>query len=99
MVRPCHSRQYCQPEVDFNLLLLTRWCIYLDKYCKLKEEVPPWLAETHQKAVGEAYDIAKRGEGNMPDESYGLTAMNVAGLTEGQLVVQRINGGDGKITT
>ncbi|GAU90876.1 hypothetical protein RvY_03234 [Ramazzottius varieornatus] len=55
----------------------------LDKYCKLKEEVPPWLAETHQKAVGEAYDMAKRGEGAMPDEQYGLSTMNVAGLAEG----------------
>ncbi|OQV23786.1 SWI/SNF complex subunit SMARCC1 [Hypsibius exemplaris] len=55
----------------------------LDKYCKLKEEVPPWLADTHRKAVGEAYDSAKRGECEMPDEKYGLSTMNVAGLAEG----------------
>lgn len=58
--------------------------VLLDKYCKLKEEVPPWLMETHQKAVGEAFDAAKRGEGEMPDDKYGLSVMNVAGLTEGK---------------
>ncbi|XP_055342517.1 SWI/SNF complex subunit SMARCC2-like [Paramacrobiotus metropolitanus] len=56
----------------------------LEKYCKLKEEVPPWLVETHQKAVGEAFDAAKRGEGALPDDRFGLAAMNIAGLADGE---------------
>ena len=58
--------------------------LFTDKYCKLKEEVPPWLTDTHQKTVGEAFDAAKCGEGEMPDERYGLSAMNIAGLADGQ---------------
>lgn len=58
--------------------------LFAEKYCKLKEEVPPWLVETHQKAIGEAYDGAKRGEIGMPDEKFGLSAMNIAGLNDGR---------------
>ena len=41
------------------------------------------MVETHQKAVGEAYDAAKLGDFDLPDEKYGLSTMNIAGLTEG----------------
>ena len=49
-------------------------CTTTEEFSKIKEEVPPWLVDTHLKNIAEA-----KKEGTVMDETFGLDKTGIAG--------------------
>lgn len=74
----------------------------LEEFSRMKEEVPPWLVDTHLKNLTEA-----RKEGAVVDENFGLDKTGIAGTVaeskevpgENKKEEEKVEGGDKKEDT